>query len=121
MATQDALRRPNILVRCWRLLCGAAVGVGVLIAALHALARPGLSTLMGWNSASAIYLAATLWIIWRDDEARVRRRAADEDEGQSVTSAIVLSAVVASLAATVIALNEAKGAAAHAPTEPPWA
>ncbi len=60
-------------------------------------------------------------MIWRDDEARVRRRAAWEDEGQGLTTAILLSAVVASLAATVIALKEGKAAAAHMPDAPTWA
>jgi len=60
-------------------------------------------------------------MLWRDDEAQVRRRAAIEDEGASVTTAIVLSAVVASLAAAVLALRESKAASAHAPGAEPWA
>jgi uncharacterized membrane protein len=87
--------------------------------ALHWL--PGLALLVGWNAASLLYLATTGWMLWRDDEATVRRRAGYEDEGQSITQAIVLSAVVASLAATVLAMHESKAMSAHSPIAPPWA
>jgi uncharacterized membrane protein len=116
-----AFPKPNILVRRWRLLLGAAAGLATLIAASAASLPPGLSALVGWNGASVAYLAPTLWMFWRDDEAQVRRRAAYEDEGQWLTTAILLSAVVASLGATVVALKESKAAAAHAPEAPPWA
>jgi uncharacterized membrane protein len=60
-------------------------------------------------------------MIWRDDEARVRRRASYEDEGHTLTTAILLSAVAASLGATVFALREGRSAYARAPIAPPWA
>ena len=113
--------RPNILMLRWRVLVGAAA-VGVVFAVARRLGlAPGLSVLIAWNGASVAYLAPTLWMFWRDDEARVRRRAAWEDEGEWLTTAIVLSAVAAALAATVIALRESKAAAAHMPDAPPWA
>ena len=80
-----------------------------------------LSGLIAWNCACAAFLVPTISMLWWDDEATVRRRAADEDEGRSVTLGIVLSAVVASLVATVLALREQKLAAAHASNAPPWA
>ena len=114
-------RRPHILARRWRVLLAAAAGIATLAAARAFALPPALSTLVAWNGASLVYLATTMWMIWHDDEAVVRRRAAYEDEGSWLTSAILLSAVAASLAATVIALKDAKAVAAHVPDAPPWA
>lgn len=112
---------PGLIVRRGRILLAAAAGLAGGAAAHQLRLLPGLAGLIGWNAASVVYLATTLWMLWRDDEATVRRRAAYEDEGSSVTQAIVLSAVVASLAATVMALRESKAAAAHDPAAPSWA
>jgi uncharacterized membrane protein len=112
---------PPLIFRRWRVLLAAVVGLGVAAAAGSSHLRPGVVSLIAWNAASVVYLATTLWMLWRDDEATVRRRAAYEDEGASVIQAIVLSAVVASLGATVLALRESKAAAAHDPSAPPWA
>src|SRR5579883_646322 len=102
-------RPPPLIVRRWRVLVAAAAGLVVAAAGVGPLhLRPGLGGLIAWNAASVVYVAATLWMLWRDDEATVRRRAAYEDEGASVIQAIVLSAVVASLGATVLALRESK-------------
>jgi uncharacterized membrane protein len=114
--------RPNLFARRWRVIVAALAGLAVGSAAyglLHWL--PGFALLVGWNAASVLYLAATGWMLWRNDEATVRRRAGYEDEGQSVTQAIVLSAVVASLAATVLAMHESKAMTAHSPIAPSWA
>ena len=113
--------KPHILARRWRVLLAAAAGIATLAAARTLALPPALSTLVAWNGASLVYLATTMWMIWHDDEAVVRRRAAYEDEGSWLTSAILLSAVAASLAATVIALKDAKAVAAHVPDAPPWA
>lgn len=114
--------KPNIVVRRWRLLFAGAVGLAGLWAAHVRGALPvGLSSLIAWNLASLAYLIPTIWMLWRDPEETVRRRASIEDEGQSVTSAIVLSAVLASLGATIIALKESKAASASAAGLPPWA
>ena len=113
--------RPPYLLRRWRVLLGGFAGVAAWLAAGALALPPGLCALIGWNGASVAYLATTLWMIWHDDEARVRRRAAWEDEGQWLTTAILLSAVAASLGATVIALKEGKAAAAHMPDAPTWA
>jgi uncharacterized membrane protein len=102
-------------------MVSAVAGFATLFAARALAMPPGLSTLIGWNGASVAYLGPTLWMFFHDDEARVRRRAALEDEGAWLTTAIVLSAVVASLGATVVALKESKAAAAHLPDAPPWA
>jgi uncharacterized membrane protein len=113
--------RPPILLRRWRVILGGAAGVATWVGVQSLVLPPGLCALIAWNGASVAYLATTLWMIWHDDEARVRRRAAWEDEGQWLTTAILLSAVAASLGATVIALREGKAAAAHMPAAPAWA
>jgi uncharacterized membrane protein len=98
----------------------ALVGVagGVLAAACGF--PPALAILAGWNAACLVFLGTTLWMMWRDDEETVRARAAYEDQGQPVTLGIVLIAVMASLAATVLAIHEAKSPGAHAPASPLW-
>ncbi|HZZ87390.1 MAG TPA: DUF1345 domain-containing protein [Caulobacteraceae bacterium] len=113
--------KPNILIRRWRVLLGGFAAAASFVLARSAQLPPGLSVLIAWNGASVAYLATTGWMIWRDDEARVRRRASYEDEGHTLTTAILLSAVAASLGATVFALREGRSAYARAPIAPPWA
>ncbi|MGH6956934.1 MAG: DUF1345 domain-containing protein [Caulobacteraceae bacterium] len=115
------IEKPGLIVRRWRVLLAAAAGLVCAAGAYQLRLLPGLASLIGWNGASVVYLAPTLWMLWRDDEATVRRRAAYEDEGSSITQAIVLSAVVAGLGATVLAMRESKAAAAHNLAVPPWA
>jgi uncharacterized membrane protein len=102
-------------------LLAAALGVAVFVATERAGAPRGLASLMGWNAAAAAFLAFTLRMIWRDDEATVRKRAASEDENNAVTLLIVLSAVAAGLAGTVVAMHESKATAAHVAGADPWA
>lgn len=113
--------RPNILLRRWRMLLALPVGIaGALAARWHGL-PPGLSSLIGWNAACVVFLTTTVWMLLRDDEATVRARAAYEDEGQTVTMAIILSAVIASLGATVVTMHESKAVGAHTAGAAPWA
>jgi len=115
----DDKGRPNLIARRWRVLAASLAGVAsAAVACLRFHQLPGLSSLIGWNVGGVLYLSTTLWMLFRDDEATVRGRAAYEDEGQSVTQAIVLSAVVASLGATVLALRDAKAAATHPAVAP---
>jgi len=112
--------RPNLLRRRWRPILGTIVGVSCgLVAHLHG-QPPGLSSLMGWNVACLVFLAPTAWMMWRDDERTVRARAAYEDEGQTLTTVIVLAVVLASLAATVVAMREAKAVGIHASGAASW-
>jgi uncharacterized membrane protein len=121
MSQRTSPAKPHLLARRWRVLLAGAAGVATLFAARSEALPRDLSSLVAWNAANIVYLVTTLRMVWRDDEARVRRRASYEDEGQSVTSAIVLSAVAAGLAATVFALKESKAASAHVSHAPPWA
>ena len=107
---QPSQVRPSFLRRRWRLLLAAGVAIVVAMLARGGTLPPGLSTLIGWDAGCVTFLAATFWMMLKDDEATVRARAAYEDEGQTVTLIVVLLAVLASLAATVVAMREAKGA-----------
>jgi uncharacterized membrane protein len=108
----------SLLVRRWRVLFAAALGLAGFAAARAWGVHLGLSGLAGWNIAAATYLITTLRVIWRANEAQVRATAAVEDEDAWVTSAIIVSAIAAGFAATVAAMHEAKSSAATAHT---WA
>lgn len=112
---------PGLLVRRWRVLLAAALGILGLVVARHTGVRPGLSSLIGWNLAAAVFLVTTFQTMWWADEATVRARAAWEDENRAITLAIIISAVVAGLAATVVAMHEAKAAGAHMAGADSWA
>jgi uncharacterized membrane protein len=112
---------PGLIQRRWRFILAGAVGVAAGVLARLTSFPPALSSLVGWNSACLIFLSTTLWMMWRDDEATVRARAAYEDQGKTVTLGIVLVAVMASLAATAVAMHEAKAVSAHAAGPAPWA
>ena len=109
LETRPSFTRSSFWAGRWRVLLAGAAGVASLAPIGLGHLPPGLTGLIAWNIASVVFLVPTLWIILRDDEASLRRRAAAEDESQSVTLAIVLSAVVASLAGAVLALHESKG------------
>jgi uncharacterized membrane protein len=104
----------SLFARRWRVLLAAGLGLVSFIIARAEGVTIGLAGLVGWNLAAAAYLVTTLQVIWRDDEARVRARAAVEDEDAWVTSAIIVSAIAAGFAATVAAMHEAKSSAATA-------
>jgi uncharacterized membrane protein len=96
------------------------VGAIGAVLARHQGLPPGFSSLVGWNAACLVYLSTTLSMMWRDDGHTVRAQAADEDEGQPVMMTIILLAILASLAATVVALQESNGKAVH-PHASAWA
>jgi uncharacterized membrane protein len=112
---------PGLLQRRWRTILAAAVGICGGILAHGSGFAPALSSLVGWNSACVAFLSTTLWMMWRDDEQTVRARAAYEDQGQTLTLSIVLVAVMASLGATVVAMQEAKVVNPHGAGPAPWA
>ena len=113
-------KSPGLFERHWRALMSGAVGVAGITSALWIGQPAGLSSLIGWNAACLVFLTTTLWILWRDDEATVRARAAYEDQGQTVTMTIVLSAVLASLGAAVVTLHDSKAAGGHGGHAAPW-
>jgi uncharacterized membrane protein len=89
-----------------KLFVAAALGLAlffVLPAEMRAMTR----ALIAWNVALALYLAVALYVIARFDLARVRKRAADEDEG----GALILALTVVAAAASMVAIFAEFGAA----------
>ncbi len=92
----------------WRALLGGAVGVAGGFAA-HAFGlAPGSAALVGWISGAIAYLVPTWSMFLCDDEDRVRRRAGREDETPWAITSVILTALLASLGAIVVALHEGK-------------
>jgi uncharacterized membrane protein len=107
--------RRSFLLRRWRLLLGAAAGLGAGVGAHAAGLLPGASSLVGWNIGCLVFLIPTAWLFIHAREPEVRRRACEEDESRAVILLLVLLAVAISFAAIVVALREAKDAHARSP------
>lgn len=98
----------NGIVRHWRLGAGVVAGVAGWFGA-KVLGWPGAApALAAWVAGAAIFLALTWRLFLTADEARVRDRAAAEDEKTPVLLVVILMAVVASLVGIVMAMIEAK-------------
>lgn len=95
----------------WRLAAGLTAGIIAWGIARYWGAPRGSHLLLGWDAAAIVYLATTWALFLKADEAEVRSRAAQEDEGVPVLLLIVLAAIVASLGAVVDAMIVAKDAA----------
>ncbi len=106
----------HLLICRWRAL--SAVGIGILAnLVMHQLGlRPATSALIGWDTAAFWFVITTYWALLTDDEVQLRRRAAREDESGMVILTLILSAVIASLFAIVMALRESKAAGHDAST-----
>ena len=92
----------------WRLAASFTAGLVVWSVAKYFDAPRGAHVLLGWNAGAIIYLATTWWLFLTASEAKVRSRAAEEDEGVPVLLLIVLAAILASLGAVVDAMITAK-------------
>lgn len=90
----------------WRVLLAIVSGtiVGVAASMFGGQGLPS-SVLAGWLAGAVTYLIPTWVMFLRDDEATVRSRAGQDDESPVMLMTLVLSAVVASLAAIVLALH----------------
>jgi uncharacterized membrane protein len=89
----------------------AAVTLGVAAGALlppHW--KPITRLLIGWNVAVWFYLCLMGWLMMRADEARVRRIAAQEDEGAIAVLVIMSIAAALSVAAIIFDLALLKNA-----------
>ncbi len=94
------------------LLAGLAAGLLVFVAlALGAPALPWTSkAVLAWNLAALLFIVLVLRKMRGQDEASIRARAAEQDEGKGLILVVVLVAAVASLAATGLELSLAKNA-----------
>jgi uncharacterized membrane protein len=99
-----------------RLFISAGIGAATALA-LGPLTHCAFATrfLVGWDVGVGLYLALVAQVMARSDTARMRSRAAEEDEGQLVMLVLTVAAAVASLGAIVAELGSAAGAAGRQP------
>jgi len=90
-----------------RLFIAALIGLAV-IALTPGDWRLATRLLVGWNVGLALYLALVYPLIWRCDIARLRRRAAEQDEGAFAILLLSMAATLASLVAIVFELGGSK-------------
>ncbi|WGM39670.1 DUF1345 domain-containing protein [Caulobacter sp. NIBR1757] len=96
------------VTRHWRLAVGAAAGVVGWFCATG-MGWPGAAPeLAGWVVGAVVYLALTWRLFLTADEARVKARAALEDEKTPVLLLVILVAVLASLIGIVMAMIESR-------------
>lgn len=87
-----------------RLIVAALAGLGL---ALVLAGDWSLSAriLIGWDTGVGLFLAASIWPIVHFNVERIRRRAAVEDEGNTLILILTIAATLASLAAIVALLG----------------
>lgn len=96
------------ITRHWRLGAAAVAGIGGGFGATR-LGWPGAAPeLAGWVAGAIVFLGLTWRLFLTADEARVKARAALEDEKAPVILLVILAAVLASLGGIVMALIESK-------------
>lgn len=91
-----------------KLFISAAFGVVVLLALIPADWWMATKLLVGWDAGVALYLALTHPVILRADIARIRRRAAEQDEGAFAILLLTIAATLASLVAIAFELGGSK-------------
>jgi uncharacterized membrane protein len=87
------------------IIVGAAVTLGLLALNLHTATR----LLFGWDTGILVYLALIYSVARRGDIARLRQRAAEEDEGAIILLLFTFAAAITSLAAIVIEVGGSQG------------
>ncbi len=105
--------KPVRIVRAHiKLFAAAALGI-VLFLAIPL--EPRITrALLAWNVAVGLYLVVAAYFVGRFDLGRVRRSAAEEDEGGAFILALTVAAAIASLAAIFVELGNASGQRAGA-------
>jgi uncharacterized membrane protein len=109
-------RRPRSLWRMVRtrprLFVSSALGLAV-IAILFATCdwRTPTKLLVGWNLGIGLYLILAFNLMARSDVHRIRRRAANQDEGSIALLVLIVAAATASMAAIFAELGTTGGAA----------
>ena len=110
---QHELGELKLLTRLWhlhdRLFISAAVGTAVALTLLAVPWRMPTRILVGWDTGVALYLALTYRIMSHASIAKIRQRAAINDEGAIALLVLTTAAALASLAAVVAQLGDAPG------------
>jgi len=106
--------RPPLVVRVvWgrRRLFGSAVLGALVTGGLSVLTawRPATRWLVGWNLGVGVYLLFAYYTMASADIASIRRRAAEQDEGQLAILVLTVGAAMISLVAIVALLGKANG------------
>jgi uncharacterized membrane protein len=100
--------------RFWRLhirLCiSTAFGIAVTLALLALPWRTATRIIVGWDCGVALYLMLICRLMARESIARIRERAAVEDEGAIALLVLTTAAAIASLAAVVAELGHSPSA-----------
>ncbi len=86
----------------------AAVIVGLVVAALPLSLRPPTRILIGWDLGVVLYIGLVHFTMSRCDVERIKRRAAEQDEGAFAILFLSMAATLASLVAIVFELGAAK-------------
>src|SRR5205809_1206700 len=95
-----------------RLFISAAFGLGILAIVFPAFEwRAVTKLLVGWNLGIGLYLILAFSLMARSDVHRIRRRAANQDEGSIALLVLIVVAAMASLAAIFSELATTGGAA----------
>lgn len=87
-----------------RLMAGIAVGLSAYVLAPEGVAAT-TRLLMAWDSGAGLYLVAAAMMMARSDVGLMRRRAAQQDEGDLVILLLTISAAVVSLVAIAAELK----------------
>lgn len=87
----------------FKLLIGALIGIGVAFLPLQV--DWPTRALIGWDVGVALYLVLAHTTMLRADEARMRKRAAEQDEGRIAVLVLSIVATLASLIAIVFELG----------------
>ncbi len=91
-----------------KLAIAAVAGIAFTIILWPFGLRPTAHALVGWDVGVAIYLVLTYAMMWRADVERIRKRAAEQDEGAYAILLLSIVATFASLIAIVFALGGSK-------------
>lgn len=106
------VKLPPLPVRVARLHAKLAVALmfGAVVALILMLSplRPSTQLLLGWNAGVALYLILSIGMMRRTDIDRIRRRAAEEDEGAFIILLLSIGATLASVIAIVFELGASK-------------
>jgi len=92
-----------------RLFSAAALGILITCAlGLSSRWRGSTRLLVGWDAGVAVYLILAFFMMARSKIHHIRRRAAEEDEGQLTLLVLTVAAAVASLGAIVVELSSSQ-------------
>lgn len=95
-----------------------AVIVGIVVAAIPLTLAAPTRILLGWNLGVVLYLGLVQFTMARCDIDRIKRRAAEQDEGAFAILVLSMAATLASLVAIVFELGAAKQGVNHSVWSP---